>query len=126
MTARAPSPPYWIGLVEVERRWEAQGWPAGGVAWVIARASSLVDFERVVGAAPEFTGYRVVGWLEHGLLEPGYATEAFDGDAVMRELDARGQEARVFVDEVQWYEAEEPDREPGHALESAVGPGVGV
>lgn len=109
MTARPSLAPYWIGLVEVERTRDEPGWPAGGVAWVIARAWSLEDLGRVVGAAPEFAGYRVVGWLEHGPLESGHVTDAFDGDAVMRELDGRGRAAAVFVDEVQWYEAEEPD-----------------
>lgn len=96
---------YWIALIDIAPIARDPGAPAGGIAWVIGAAPTSAAFKRAVARAPAFKGFAITEWMELDPLEPGYATEAFDGDAVVADLERQGRS--LFVDEVQWYE--EPD-----------------
>lgn len=101
---------YWLALVDFVPRaaTRAPDDPAGGIVWVVGAGATKTDFMRLVTDAPEFEDYKIAEWMELDELEPGFTSEALDGDAIVADL-ARTQK-RLFIDEVQWY-AEEGDGE---------------
>lgn len=100
---------YWIAMIDVVPVRREPDEPVGGVTWVIGAAPTAAAFQRAVACAPEFAGLEIAEWLELGPLEPGRTTDAFDGDAVVADLE-RHQRA-LFVDEIQWYVATDDDDE---------------
>jgi hypothetical protein len=98
---------YWLALIDFSpsRSNHTPGEPVGGVAWVVGAAPTTARFKRVVTHAPELVGYSITEWMELVELEPGYSSEALDGDAIVAELE-RSQRA-IYVDEIQWYMAED-------------------
>lgn len=99
---------YWRALVDIEPRAPAQ-WDEvrGGVVWIVGAGSDSSDFKQRASESAELSEFQIMEWLELAILEEGYSCEAFDGDSVAADLEARG--GGFFIDEIQWYAAEDDE-----------------